>query len=40
MRELTGKKLAEDYVGLIIKPLESLSEIISGFLFRIFLLKS
>ena len=38
MRELTGKQLAEDCVGLIIKSLVSRPEIISSFLFRKFLL--
>ena len=40
IRELTGKELAEDRVGLIIKSLVSLSEINSSFFFRKFLLKS
>ena len=40
IRELTGKELAEDCVGLIIKSLASFSEIIYSFLFRKFLLKS
>ena len=40
VRELAGKRLAEDRVGLIIKSLLSLSEIISSFFFRKFLLKS
>ena len=39
IRELTGKELAEDHVGLIITSLVSLSEIISSFFFRNFLLK-
>ena len=37
-RELTGKELVEHYAELIIKPLISLSEIISSFLFRKFML--
>ena len=40
IRGLTGKELAEDCVGLIIKSLASFSEIIYSFLFRKFLLKS
>ena len=40
IRELTGKELAEDRVGLTIKSLVNLSEIISSLLFRKFLLKS
>ena len=40
IRELTGKELTEDRVGLIIKSLVSLSEKISSFFFRKFLLKS
>ena len=39
-RELTGKELAEDRVGLIIKSLVRLSEIMTSFFFRKFLLKS
>ena len=37
---MAAKELAEDYVGLIIKFLINLSEIISSFFFRNFLLKS
>ena len=40
IRELTWKALAGDCVGLIIKSLVSLSEIIFSFFFRKFLLKS
>ena len=40
IRELTGKELAKHRVGIIIKSLVSLSEIISSFFFRKFLLKS
>ena len=35
---LTRKESAEDHAGLIIKSLPSLSEVISSFLFRKFLL--
>ena len=37
---MIGKELAEDRVGLIIKSLVSVSEIISIFFFRKFFLKS
>ena len=40
VREQTGKEVAEDRVGLIIKSLVILFEIISSFFFRKFLLKS
>ena len=40
IRELTGKELAEDRVGLFIKSLVSLSEIVSSFFFRKLLLNS
>ena len=40
IRELTGKELAKDRIGHIIKFLVSLSEIISSFFCRKFLLKS
>ena len=40
MRELTGKEPVEDRVGLIIKSLVSLSEIVCSFFFRKFLLNS
>ena len=40
IRELTGKELAKHRVGLMIKSLVSLFEIISSFFFRKFLLKS
>ena len=40
IKEMTGKELVEDRVGLTIKALVSLSEIISSFLFRKSLLKS
>ena len=40
IKELTGKELAEDHVGLIKKSLVSLSEIISRFFLGKFLVKS
>ena len=40
IRALTGKELAEDRVGLLIQSLVIISEIISSFFPRKFLLKS
>ena len=40
IRELTGKELAKDRVGRTMKILVSLSEIVSSFFFKKFLLKS
>ena len=40
IRQLTGKELAKDRVGRTMKILVSLSEIVSSFFFKKFLLKS